>query len=151
MTQQNPVFNVSEFELRDYTNPYLSPDQESDVTLVKDRVNSQLDFLAQMLGWNGPNYWSNLVTTVDQKRQMLGGSFGVYNSFIYPTVVQIQNWDNKILIQPIPELAAGKTPKGAKIFVGEQEFSLQSVDPVDGGLLVSIGELNDQFFTDIEY
>lgn len=149
MTQYNPVFNVSEFELRDYTNPYLTPDQEADVTLVKDRVNGQLDFLAQMLGWNGPNYWSNLVTTVDQKRQMLGGSFGVYDSFIYPTVIQIQNWDNKILIEPLPQIAEEKSRKGAKIYVGDRQFDLQGVERVGEGLLVSIGELDDQFFEDI--
>ena len=80
MTQYTPSFDVQDYELRNYTNPFLSPSQSEEVSLVESRVNGQLDFLAQMLGWNGPNYWAILPSTVDQKRQLLGGTFGVYNS-----------------------------------------------------------------------
>lgn len=88
-----PSFNPDQFELRNYTNPYLTEEQSDSVTLVEQRVNGQFDWLAQMLGWNGPEYWTNLASTVAQKRRLLSGTFGVYNSFIYPAVISVKNWD----------------------------------------------------------
>ena len=73
MTQYNPVFNPQEYELRNYTSPYLTPDQSQQVADTETRVNGELNFVAQMLGWSGPNYWSSLASTVSQKRQLLGG------------------------------------------------------------------------------
>ena len=57
MTTYTPTFNVEDYELRNYTSPYLTLKQTTEVTQVEERVQGQLDFLAQMLGWNGPNYW----------------------------------------------------------------------------------------------
>jgi hypothetical protein len=149
MTQQNPVFDISEFELRDFTNPYLSPSQATEVASVEDRVNSQLNFLAQMLGWNGPNYWNNLPETVDQKRQLLGGSFGVYNSYVIPRIYEIRNWDNTILVDRIPLLRPGKQTKIVRILVGDDTYQLQSVQDLGDKYLISIGELSENFFTQI--
>jgi hypothetical protein len=146
MTQQNPVFNTSEFELRNYTNPYLTPDQQVDVTQTKERVNSQLDFLAQMLGWNGPNYWGNLPTTVDQKRQLLGGTFGVYNGYVIPKIYEIRNWDNKIVIDRLQFIAPGRQTRVVRILLGDNVYQLQSVEVEGDKYVISIGELDQEFF-----
>ena len=99
MTTYTPTFNVEDYELRNYTSPYLTSKQNTEVTQVEERVQGKLDFLAQMLGWNGPNYWGNLPATADQKRQLLGGTFGVYNSYVIPEIFEIRNFDNKVLIK----------------------------------------------------
>lgn len=146
MTQKNPVFNISEFELRNFTNPYLTPEQATDVATTETRVSSQLDFLAQMLGWNGPNYWTDLATTVDQKRQLLGGTFGVYNSYIIPHVYEIRNWNNEIVIDRLDFLRPGKQTQVARIVLGDNVYSLKSVTAEGDKYVVSIGELNQEFF-----
>ena len=128
MTQQNPVFDVSEFELRGFTNPYLTPTQATEVANTEIRVNEQLNFLAQMLGWNGPNYWTDLPSTVDQKRQLLGGTFGVYNSYIIPKIYEIRNWDNKIVVDRLQFLEPGRQTQVARILLGENVYQLQSVE-----------------------
>lgn len=147
MTQQNPVFNVSAFELRGFTNDYLSPEQTLEVNKTEDRVNSQLNFLAQMLGWNGPNYWNNLAVTVDQKRQLLGGTFGVYNSFIIPKIYEIRNWDNKIVIDKLPFIEAGRQTRVVKILLGDNTYDLQTVEEENGRYVISVGELDEEFFS----
>lgn len=146
MTQQTPTFNIADFELRNYTDPYLTATQATEVVDTENRVNSQLDFLAQMLGWNGPNYWSNLATTVDQKRQLLGGSFGVYNSYIIPRIYEIRNWDNKIVIDRLQFLAPGRATQIARIVLGDNVYTLRSVEVEGDKYVVSIGELTQEFF-----
>ena len=149
MTQQTPTFNISDFELRDYTNPWLTPAQSTEVAETEDRVNSQLDFLAQMLGWNGPNYWGNLPSTPDQKRQLLGGTFGVYNSYVIPKIYEFRNWDNTIVIDRLEFLSPERTNQIARIVVGEETYQIQSINEEGDKLIVSIGELSDAFFTEI--
>ncbi len=146
MTQQNPVFNVPEFELRNYTNPYLSPSQVADVAETEARVNDQLDFLAQMLGWNGPNYWGNLPSTVDQKRQLLGGTFGVYNSYIIPKIYEIRNWDNKIVVDRLQFLQPNRQTQVARILLGDNVYQLRSVEEEGDKYVISVGELTQEFF-----
>lgn len=149
MTQYAPTFNPSQFELRNFTQPYLDPAQTLDVAQVEERVNGQLDFLAQMLGWNGPNYWGNLPASPDQKRQLLGGTFGVYNSYIIPKVYEIRNWDNKIVIDRLPFLVPGRQTQVARILVGDDVYTIQSVDVEGDFYVVSIGPLTDTFFQQI--
>lgn len=146
MTQQKPVFNASEFELRGYTNPYLTPEQTIEVAATEARVSEQLDFLAQMLGWNGPNYWENLPTTVDQKRQLLGGSFGVYNSYIIPRIYEIRNWNNTIVIDRLQFLEPGRQTQVSRILLGDNVYRLQSVEAEGDKYVISIGELTQEFF-----
>jgi len=146
MTQQNPVFDISEFELRNYTNPYLTPTQSASVVDTEVRVNEQLDFLAQMLGWNGPNYWFNLASTVNQKRQLLGGTFGVYNSYIIPKIYEIRNWDNKIVIDRLQFLEPGRQTRVARILLGDNVYKLRSVEVEGDKYVISIGELTQEFF-----
>ena len=146
MTQQTPTFNISEFELRGYTNPYLTPTQAIEVADTEARVNGQLDFLAQMLGWNGPNYWGNLASTVNQKRQLLGGTFGVYNSYIIPKIYEIRNWDNKIVVDRLQFLEPGRQTQVARILLGDNVYQIQSVDVEGDKYVISIGELTQEFF-----
>lgn len=146
MTQQNPVFDISEFELRNYTNPYLTPAQAIEVANTEDRVNAQLDFLAQMLGWNGPNYWTNLPSTVDQKRQLLGGTFGVYNSYIIPKIYEIRNSDNEIVIDRLQFLEPGRQTQVARILLGDNIYQLRSVNVEGDKYIISIGELTQEFY-----
>jgi hypothetical protein len=146
MTQETPTFDISEFELRGYTNPYLTPTQQTQVAETEIRVNSQLNFLAQMLGWNGPNYWGNLPSTVNQKRQLLGGSFGVYNSYVIPKIYEIRNWDNKIVIDRLQFLQPGRQTQVERILLGNNVYSLESVESEGDKYVISIGELDQEFF-----
>jgi hypothetical protein len=147
MTQYNSNFNVENYELRGYTNPYLSPTQKTQTQIVEERVNGQLDFLAQMLGWNGPNYWTNLATTVDQKRQLLGGTFGVYNSYIIPRIYEIKSWSNEIVIYRDSLFPASAQFSGIdKVVIGDLEYEVQSVEGTGELVTISVGELNEEFF-----
>ena len=145
MTQQNPTFSISEFELRGNTNPYLTSAQATEVTQTEERVDAQLNFLGQMLGWNGPNYWNSLATTVDQKRQLLGGSFGVYNSYVIPKIYEIRNWDNKIVVDRLQFVAPGRQTQVARIVVGDLVYRLQSVEEEGDKYIISIGTLTQEF------
>lgn len=147
MTQAKPAFSIPEFELRNSTNPYLTPAQSTAVSLTESRVNGQLDFLAQMLGWSGPNYWTNLPDTVSQKRQLLGGTYGVYNSFLIPKIYEIRNWDNTIIIDRVPYLRLNQRVQVVSIVLGEDTYTIESVQAEgDDKFAVSIGELSDEFF-----
>lgn len=148
MTQYTPSFNVENYELRGYTNPFLDPTQSQKVDQVESRVNGQLDFLGQMLGWSGPNYWTNLATTVDQKRQLLGGTFGVYNSYIIPRVYEIQSWTSKIILYRDSLFPATAQFSGIdKVVLGDNEYTVQSVEGDGDFVTLFIGELDEEFFT----
>lgn len=142
MTLYAPVFNPAEFELRGVTNPYLSEIQRNAVSQVESRVNGQLDWLAQLLGWSGQNYWSTLVSTVNQKRQLLTGSFGYYNCFIYPRVVSLQNWNNKIVIEKDYRIKEGQ-----KLFVGTVEYSIIKLTETDRFFELYIGDFTESFLS----
>jgi hypothetical protein len=144
MTTQRPIFNPRQWELRQYTNPYLSPEQKSKVTEVEGRVEGQLNWVAQALGWNGPNYWGNLPDTVDQKRQVLGGTFGVYNSFIVADVYEVRNWNNTIVIEPVENLEAG-----SEVFIGLDSFIIQSLTLEDGRYVLGFSELTEDFISNL--
>lgn len=165
MTEQNPIFNISSFELRDFTSPWLTPDQTQQVALTESRVNGQLDFLAQMLGWNGPNYWGNLADTPNQKRQLLGGTFGVYNSYVIPRIYEIRNWNTEVKSSsgaPDPEpivdaivvdrlqfLQPGRATQVARILLGEDVYQIRSVSVEGDKYLISLGELPQSFYDQI--
>jgi len=154
MTEANPSFSPSEFELRNFTNKYLSPEQTTQVDLAKSRVNGQLDFLAQMLGWSGSNYWTNLPETVSQKRQLLGGTFGVYNNFVLPRVFSVRTWDN-IEDFSSPNVAVVEIERDDRISAGQtayldtDSYTIQSLSETSGRMLLNFGEVDDTFFTKI--
>lgn len=154
MTYANPTFNAREFELRNIVNKYLSPEQKEKVDLTTSRVNGQLNFLAQMLGWNGQNYWGDLPSTVSQKRQLLGGSFGVYNSFVIPRIFSVRNWSQIedfsspqvaiVEVDPDDRIKAGQTAS-----LGIYSYTIQSIFEENGRLFLNFGEVDDTFFTEI--
>jgi hypothetical protein len=149
MTFQTATFDPKEFELRNYTNLYLAPEQSADIALVESRVNEQLDFLAQMLGWNGPNYWGNLPATPDQKRQLLSGSFGVYDGFVIPRILEIRSWNDTIVIEKIPFINPGKPVNVEKVILGFDEYKLQSLSVEGDTFIISLGALPQSFYTQI--
>jgi hypothetical protein len=149
MTQYTPTFNPQEFELRDYTSQYFTPTQSQEVSDVEARVNGELDFVAQMLGWNGPNYWSSLATTVSQKRQLLGGTFGVYNSFVIPRVYEIRNWDNTFVVDRLQFVAPNRQTYVEQIVLGDDVYRLRGVSVEGDKYIISIGELPQSFYDQI--
>lgn len=130
MTINTPTFNIEEFELRGQASPYLTDSQSVAVSNVETRVNAQLDWLAQLLGWSGSNYWSSLVNSVDQKRQLLGGFGGVYNSFTLPRVLEVRNWSNQIIIERTEGIQEGQT-----CYLADKTATISSIE-VDGTTLV---------------
>ena len=103
-----PVFNPVQYELRGETPLFLSEEQQTRVTAQTERVNNQLNFVAQMLGWSGDNYWNTLTQTVNQKRSLLGGTFGVYNSYTLLPVYEVLAQENLILVEKKPNVARGQ-------------------------------------------
>lgn len=154
MTAANPIFNKREFELRNSRNKYLSPEQTEKVSLAESRVDGQLDFLAQMLGWSGSNYWTNLPDTVSQKRQLLGGSYGVYNSFIVPRVTSVKTWENiedfsspRVAIVEIERDDRIKAGQIAKL--GTYAYPILSISETVGTQELHFGEVDDTFYAEI--
>lgn len=144
MSYAVPTFSPEQFELRGYTNPFLSDEQQAAVSLVENRVNSQLDWVAQLLGWNGPNYWTNLATTVNQKRQLLTGTYGVYNSFFIPEIISIQNWDNKVVVTKDPRIQVNQ-----RVYLNQGSYRIESFVEEGETYSLNLGVLPDQFYTDI--
>lgn len=144
MTVYFPTFNVSNFELRGEKDRYLTQDQYGTTLDLEFRIPNQLDWLAQMLGWNGKNYWEGFSATIDQKRQLLGGSFGVFNGFIYPEIVEIRNWSDSVVIKNNSYIE-----KGQKFYLNEKEYILQDATPEGNNLVLDFGSLDDTFYTDI--
>jgi hypothetical protein len=144
MTVYSPKFNVNDFELRGETNQYLTQDQFGASLDVQYRVPAQLDWLGQLLGWSGTNYWTAFNASVDQKRQLLTGSFGVYNGYIYPEIVEVRNWDNTVVVKNNPYIK-----KGQFFLLGDYEYELKEATLVGENLELYFGELTDQFYSDI--
>jgi hypothetical protein len=145
MTLKTPSFNPLQWELRGYTNPYLSTEQKTQVDLVESRVNDQLDWLAQLSGWSGANYWTNLPETVSQKRQLLGGSFGVYNSFLVGEVYEVRSWDNTVVIEPLEGVGVG-----TRVFLGLYEYTVLTAGEEDGRFVLGFADLTTDFLTDLQ-
>ena len=87
-----PIFDINEYELRGVTPPVFSEAQKKRLNDVLSRANGQIDWTAQLLGFNGPNYWGlsnpkadgsynwkGLPNTMNQKRQLQTTTFGVYD------------------------------------------------------------------------
>lgn len=87
-----PTFDIREYELRGITPQVFTAQQQERLNKTLSRVHGQIDWTAQLLGFNGPNYWglpnpktdfsynwTGLPETMNEKRQMQSGAFGVYN------------------------------------------------------------------------
>ncbi len=87
-----PTFDINEYELRGLTPDVFTKEQRDKLNKTLSRVHGQIDWTAQLLGFNGPNYWgqsdpkadfsynwTGLPETMNEKRQMQVGAFAVYN------------------------------------------------------------------------
>ena len=144
MMQIGPNFNVSEFENYGTINPFLSQAQKDQVIQTTNRVNSQLDWLGQLLGWGGDNYWNSLVSNVSQKRQLQGGSFGFYNGFVYPEIVEIRNWENSVVVKADSRFIAEQV-----FLLGDYTYKPSSMKQDGENYIFSFDSLSDQFYSDI--
>lgn len=144
MAVYSPKFNVSDFELRGEIDKFLTLDQFGAALDAKVRVPAQLDWLGQLLGWSGPNYWDSFSASVDQKRQLLSGSFGVYNGYIYPEIVEVRNWDNTVVVKNNPYIKEGQT-----FILGTTSYVLKGVTAKGDNLELDFGVLPETFYDNI--
>ena len=88
----SPVFDREQYELRGHLPIPMTEAQRTALNLVVSRVNGQIDWNAQLLGFNGTNYWGKRIPTVDgsykwkglpdtvsEKKAVQTGAFAVYN------------------------------------------------------------------------
>lgn len=87
-----PIFDITEYELRGELPRVFTKEQQERLNKTLSRVQGQIDWTAQLLGFNGPNYWgrpnpkddysynwTGLPSTMHEKRQMQVGAYGVFN------------------------------------------------------------------------
>ena len=144
MTVHTPQFNIEDFEKRGDISSFLTSEQTSQVTDVTLRVDSQLDWVAQLLGWSGDNYWGKLPETVDQKRQLLGGSFGVYNSYEILEIVEVRNFSNSVLVKGNSHLSNADT-----LYLGSYSYSPSQYLKVGDTTEIFFESLSEQFLEDL--
>lgn len=144
MTTYSPKFDVTQFELRNDTESFLSSEQRTRVTDTTNRISSQLNWLAQLLGWSGNSYWASFNPTVDQKRQLLTGSFGVYNGFVYPEIIEVRNWDNTVVVKYNPLIVGNRT-----FILNQTEYYVSSASTEGDNLLLKFEDLPVQFYNEI--
>lgn len=88
----SPVFDKEQYELRGHVPTPMTDGQKTVLDQVLSRVNGQLDWNAQLLGFSGTSYWGKRIPTTDgsykwkglpetvsEKRAVQTGAFGVYN------------------------------------------------------------------------
>lgn len=88
----SPVFDRDQYELRGRRPDGLTVEQRNAIEGTIARVNGQLDWNAQLVGFNGTNYWGKRIPTTDgsykwkglpetvaEKRSALATAFGIYN------------------------------------------------------------------------
>ncbi len=88
----SPVFDREQYELRGHLPTPMTEGQKTALDQVLSRVNGQLDWNAQLLGFSGTSYWGKRIPTADgsykwtglpetvsEKRAVQTGSFGVYS------------------------------------------------------------------------
>ena len=86
-----PVFDINEYELRGLVPDVFTEEQKALLNKTLARANGQIDWTAQLLGYNGPSYWglanlkkdgtynwTGLPETMNEKRQLQVGTFGVF-------------------------------------------------------------------------
>ena len=144
MTVYYPKFDSYNFEKRGEISTFLTSEQRTNLTDISIRVSSQLDWIAQMLGWSGRDYWDGLASTIDQKRQLIGGTFGVYNSFVFPKVIEVRSWKNSILIEnefPIEE--------NQVFYVGDYSYTPDKITSENNQIILEFEQLSSQLVKDL--
>lgn len=143
MTELKPKFNPETFEVYGASN-YYTDSQLEDLKLTSERVNQQLDWVAQLLGWSGTDYWYNLPSNIAQKRNLLVGTFGVYNSFVVPEIREIRNWDNTVVVKSDDRLEVGQIA-----YLGDNSYTVQGITVDGDNYILDIGTLTEQFLNDV--
>jgi hypothetical protein len=144
MAELNATFDVKQFEYYGTNSSYLSEEQLTRVESVQDRVNSQLDWLAQLLGWSGDYYWGNLPNNVEQKRKLLRGSFGFYNGYIYPEIVEVRNWSDTVIIKADDRILGNAT-----FYLGDKSYIPVSLTEEEDKYVVTFENLPEEFYEDL--
>ena len=72
-------FNKEEFELRGRIPTLVSLSEKEEIDKITSRVEAQVSWLAQLLGHVGPNYWARNKLTLQEKRAIIKGTFGIYD------------------------------------------------------------------------
>jgi len=137
-----PVFSPEQYELRNELPIFVSNEQSVQIAQTTTRVNDQINFVAQFLGWSGPNYWTSLTTTVHQKRALLGGTFGVYNSYTLLPLLQIRTWEQTVWTEFRPNIAIGQ-----RVIIGDSQTFIYGLEVKDSVLILDLGVLPDAVIT----
>jgi len=140
-----PVFNPVQFELRNELPTVVSMEQLAQITQTAERVNIQLNWVAQLLGWSGPNYWTNLPTTVSQKRALLGGTYGVYNSYTLLRLIEVQSWVPALITEKKPNIAIGQ-----RVIIGNLQAYIYDLTENSDSLSINIGSITPEILAVLE-
>ena len=140
-----PVFNPVQYELRNELPTVVSAEQLAQIAQATDRVNVQLNWVAQLLGWSGPNYWTNLPSTVSEKRALLGGTFGVYNSYTLLRLKEVQSWKPALITEKKPNIAIGQ-----RVIVGDQQAYIYDLLEGEDHLELNIGPITSEILSLLE-
>jgi hypothetical protein len=132
-------YSPAEYEKYGSQNFYHTLDQQEEISKVEARVSSQIDWLAQMLGWSGPDYWGKLSDNILEKRSLLTGSFGFYNGFVFPEVLEVRAWENSIVVTDTVPLTGR-----LEVFIGENSLEVTSVSTYAGGFILKFSELSSK-------
>jgi hypothetical protein len=137
-----PVFNPTQFELRNEVPVVVSDEQQAQIELATGRVNQQLNWVAQALGWSGPNYWTSLPTTVGEKRALLGGSYGVYNAYTLLPLVEVHEWEQQLITEYRPNVEIGQ-----KVIIGDIQAYILDLTDLGDKLSLNIGSLTEEILS----
>ena len=145
-----PIFDINEYELRGVTPPVFSEAQKKRLNDVLSRANGQIDWTAQLLGFNGPNYWGlpspkadgsydwkGLPNTMNQKRQLQTTTFGVYDK------------DKEYSTRPAPFNRSEIKASGDASFHIWESNGRTNISPLGQGELITFG--SPDVFVDGEY
>jgi hypothetical protein len=136
MRELRAEYDQNSFEKYGSQNYFFTPTQQLEISRTESRVSSQLDWLAQLLGWNGRNYWGNLARSTEDKRNLQVGSFGFYNGYVYPEVLEIRGWENKFILKGEHSLRPNQ-----EIFIGEEKLVISASEKRGENTEVTVSEL----------
>lgn len=141
-----PKFIQADYELRgEISRRFLSDEQIEAISKSRLQIETQLNWTAQLLGWNGGEYWSDLATTVAEKRRLLFGSFGVYGYLTFPKVKEARNWDFSIVVESDPVIKVGQI-----LHCGGYNSEIVRIDEEEGNSLLYVEDNKQDIFSSLE-
>jgi hypothetical protein len=109
------TLDTRELEIRGFYNKdLLSKDQQNEIETCLSEVSAQLDWLGQLLGWLGPDYWDRLDLSIEEKRRLLAGTYGMYGFLTPLKVFEFRNWDYSIITQSDDRIKENQTLRCGK-------------------------------------